>query len=368
MTYNVIIAGGSFAGLAVAKELKGKRVLLIDRREIGEEQTSACAAPVKLLEAVGAEGSILEVHESLVIHTPSGEAVWRIKIPFCTFDYKRYCLDILNKLGSDVFITGVKRIEGNRVFTNRGEFEGKFVVDATGWRAALANSAIVNYKNYRNKTPLIFGIESEVDCQLPTGLHFYFDPVSFPKGYAWAFPCNGRVRFGVLSYYGETKLMKRLEDFMGRFDLKPKGIHGGYLACGLRETTTENVFVVGDAAGQCLPMTGEGIRTAIWAGLYCGRILRDILDKRISLDEGREIYSKFVWAQKRYYKGLYLFQRLLISTPRFLLGYLAKAISNGFILDAFMRRYMGVFESDSSTPKPGGSVAISNNIPPGSRK
>ena len=35
MQYDVIIAGAGFAGLAAAGELCGKRVLLIDRFEIG---------------------------------------------------------------------------------------------------------------------------------------------------------------------------------------------------------------------------------------------------------------------------------------------------------------------------------------------
>ncbi len=44
---DVLICGASFAGLAVARELAGAGadVLVIDRYEIGERQTSACAAP-----------------------------------------------------------------------------------------------------------------------------------------------------------------------------------------------------------------------------------------------------------------------------------------------------------------------------------
>ena len=44
---DVLVCGASFAGLAVARELAGSgaRVLVIDRYEIGERQTSACAIP-----------------------------------------------------------------------------------------------------------------------------------------------------------------------------------------------------------------------------------------------------------------------------------------------------------------------------------
>ena len=44
---DVLVCGASFAGLAVARELAGSGadVLVVDRYEIGERQTSACAAP-----------------------------------------------------------------------------------------------------------------------------------------------------------------------------------------------------------------------------------------------------------------------------------------------------------------------------------
>src|SRR5438445_234933 len=42
---DVLVCGASFAGLAVARELAGAgaRVLMIDRYELGDRQTSACA-------------------------------------------------------------------------------------------------------------------------------------------------------------------------------------------------------------------------------------------------------------------------------------------------------------------------------------
>ena len=43
----MLVCGASFAGLAVARELAGSgaRVLMVDRYELGERQTSACACP-----------------------------------------------------------------------------------------------------------------------------------------------------------------------------------------------------------------------------------------------------------------------------------------------------------------------------------
>src|ERR1051325_6859752 len=71
--FDVLICGASFAGLAVARELRasGARVMVLDRYEIGERQTSACAAPTEWLANLGLEGSIRQTFGSLLVHTPA---------------------------------------------------------------------------------------------------------------------------------------------------------------------------------------------------------------------------------------------------------------------------------------------------------
>src|SRR3989441_4537480 len=107
--YDVLVAGASFAGLAVAQRLgqalypspwaegrvreslppHGWRVALLDRAPVGDGVTSACGAPVSIVRAMGAEASIQLVHDRLVLHTRAGETVWPLPEPFCTFDYRR---------------------------------------------------------------------------------------------------------------------------------------------------------------------------------------------------------------------------------------------------------------------------------------
>ena len=73
---DVLICGASFAGLAVARELAGAGadVLVVDRYEIGERQTSACAAPTPWLHAMGVERSIRQELPCMAFHTPHGSA------------------------------------------------------------------------------------------------------------------------------------------------------------------------------------------------------------------------------------------------------------------------------------------------------
>src|SRR5918996_6470064 len=78
---DVLICGASFAGLAVARELRasGANVLVLDRYEIGERQTSACAAPTEWLLNLGLERSIRQTFGDLVFHVPG--ATHRCHLP-----------------------------------------------------------------------------------------------------------------------------------------------------------------------------------------------------------------------------------------------------------------------------------------------
>src|SRR5438132_9362173 len=89
----VLGCGASFAGLAVARELAGAgaRVLVIDRYEIGERQTSACAMPTVWLEALDLMGSHRQTFGELVVHTPFRTARWTLPWSFSTFDYRELC-------------------------------------------------------------------------------------------------------------------------------------------------------------------------------------------------------------------------------------------------------------------------------------
>src|ERR1700761_4249291 len=90
---DVLICGASFAGLSVARELAGAgaRVLMIDRYEIGERQTSACAAPTGWLEAMGVTDSMRQTFDTLVVHTPHTTVDFRLPWTFSTFDYRELC-------------------------------------------------------------------------------------------------------------------------------------------------------------------------------------------------------------------------------------------------------------------------------------
>ena len=58
--FQVIIMGANYAGLAAAGELRGKRVLLLDRNPIGGHQASTCAMWKNNVEALDAGRAVLQ--------------------------------------------------------------------------------------------------------------------------------------------------------------------------------------------------------------------------------------------------------------------------------------------------------------------
>ena len=52
---------------------------MIDRYEIGERQTSACAAPTAWLENLGLGASIRQTFSDLVVHVPKRTVTWPMR-------------------------------------------------------------------------------------------------------------------------------------------------------------------------------------------------------------------------------------------------------------------------------------------------
>src|SRR5580693_5625642 len=83
----ILICGASFAGLAIARELAGcgAKVLLIDRYEIGERQTSACGIPTDWLTRLSLQDSLRQTFGELLVHTPWASVRWSLPWTFSTF-------------------------------------------------------------------------------------------------------------------------------------------------------------------------------------------------------------------------------------------------------------------------------------------
>jgi flavin-dependent dehydrogenase len=335
--YDVIIVGGSFAGLAVASRVRG-RVLLIDKEDIGEGQTSACGTLLGVPQRLGLTDSLLQTQDALVFHLRDRTEVMDTRdYPFCTFDYRRFCQVFAERLNVEILRARAQRVDGDCVVTDRGTFAGTCIVDASGWRAILARSLSPNYATRRWMS---YGIETEASSK-GEYLCFWYDPGLVPSGVQWFFPSGPHVRVGVASYAGDAHLRGHLDLFVESLGAAKAGIHGGYFPAGLRDPVVGNLFVVGDAAGQCLPFTGEGIRPALYFGQACGDIVKAVVDDGLSLKGGLLRYRQFVSRHRWMYRVMALAQLALLRLPvpisSRLIGLLCREALRTRILGGYVR-------------------------------
>ena len=342
--YDVIIVGASFAGLAVANQLREHRVLLIDRKPVGSGQTSACGTILKVLQQMDLTESVLQTHDHLTVHTAGRTFEFQSPYLWCTFDYQHLCEILLERSGADFLQAAVQTYDNGLVCSSQGALQARCVVDASGWRAVLASSII---PGFNRATPMNFGIESiqslkeKVDLD-QTGLHFWYDADVIRNGVGWVFPRGETVSIGLGSYAGATHLRHPLERFSARFDSHLDGLHGTYFPYNLRAPTVEQVFVVGDAAGMCLGLTGEGIRPALFFGEACGKIVRRVLEGELTLDAGLAEYRAFVKARHGFFKLFSSLQLMLNKMPALWIDSLASAIHQDNLRTWVLEKYWGL--------------------------
>jgi len=304
---DVLVCGASFAGLAVARSLAGARarVLMVDRYEVGERQTSACAAPTAWLTALGLEAAVRQTFDRLVVHTPRVSATWPLPWTFSTFDYRELCALLLEHGGAEFEIAKVEHLNPSpptpTVVTDRGELRSPLIVDALGWRRVLDPRASVQPP----EALLSRGLEVH-----PAGaaddLELWLDPDVIPAGYGWSFPARDEVRVGVGSFEPRDHVKAPTVALAGDLGVEPVGYQGNWIPHKLRKATGDGVFFVGDSAGHCLPVTAEGIRTALYFGLACGRELRAVVEGRRSRAQALARYGafsdahawKFLWMKR----------------------------------------------------------------------
>ena len=201
MQYDVIISGGSFAGLAAAVQLHGKRVLLVEPHTIGAVQTSACGTLLAIMEAGGTMDSLLQVHDRIVVHLGGHTFEYPMPYSFCTFDYGVFCNRILAQSDTEVLRGSVLGHDGHEVATTRGVIEAEILIDATGWRAALSTNSRQRAKSRIGRS---FGFETTIPAA-EDGLHFYYEPRHLrPFNIGWLFPIGAFSRAGLGSYLGRT--------------------------------------------------------------------------------------------------------------------------------------------------------------------
>ena len=96
-----------------------------------------------------------------------------------------------------------------------------------------------------------------------TDLDCWIDRSVVRYGYAWSVPADGEQRVGVGSYEPRHHVKEPTKEMAARLDVEPVRYQGNWFPHALRPAAEDGVFFVGDSAGHCLPLSGEGIRTGV---------------------------------------------------------------------------------------------------------
>jgi flavin-dependent dehydrogenase len=339
MRADVLICGASFAGLAVARELAGAGadVLVVDRYELGARATSACAAPTPWLHAMGVEGAIRQELPAMTFSTPHGSVRYRLPWSWSAFDYRELCERLWAQCGAARY--AIAKVDGRRgltVHSDRGELSAPLVVDALGWRRVLDSP------HYQPpEAPLSRGLEVHPHADgSGDALDVWIERSLVRRGYGWRVPAGGEARIGVGSYDPRDHVRRPTDALAGRLQAAAERYQGNWFPHRLRAATDGEVLYVGDSAGHCFPLSGEGIRTAFYFGIAAGRELRAVLAGAKPRERALADYAAFHDAHAPAFRRALRLQRLIPALPPRALTAALRALSRQPLVDRAFGWYL----------------------------
>jgi flavin-dependent dehydrogenase len=337
---DVLICGASFAGLAVARELAGSGadVLIVDRYAIGERATSACAAPTPWLHAMGVADAIRQELPDMTFTTPHGTARYRLPWSWSAFDYRELCRLLFAQTDARFATAKVagRRDGGGGVETDRGTLYAPIVVDALGWRRVLSADGY-----QPPDAPISRGLEVHPHRDAPdNALDIWIERDLVRHGYGWRVPAGGEQRVGVGSYAPKDHVRQPTDALAARLDVDAVRYQGNWFPHRLRPATEAGVFFVGDSAGHCFPLSGEGIRTALYFGVAAGREIRGVVLGEQPLERALVAYHDFSASHRGAFRRALRLQRLLPQIPPRALTVLLRAFGRRWLVDRSFGWYL----------------------------
>jgi flavin-dependent dehydrogenase len=343
-SYDVVICGASFGGLAVARELAGcgASVLVLDRYGIGERPTSACGIPTEWLRALDMIDIELQRFGELVVHTPGRKTILDMPYTFSTFNYDEMCEALWRQCDATFEVAAVEgRAPGANgevtVETDRGPVSAPLVVDALGWRRILAGDDGFQ----PTAAPLTRALEVH-----PQGhsddLEVWVDRRYARAGYGWCFPAGEERRIGACSYWPDDHVREGTDFLSADLGTDQVRYQGNWIPHRLRPPTEAGVFFVGDSAGQCLPLTAEGIRTALYYGIAVGREMRAVHEGRRTRKQAAANYTELHDSHRTGFGILLFVQKILPWIPVRLLGPAFRIYKTQALIDLTFNAYLEI--------------------------
>jgi flavin-dependent dehydrogenase len=128
-------------------------------------------------------------------------------------------------------------------------------------------------------------------------------------------PAAGERRVGVGSYEPRHHVKEPTRAIARRLDTDAVRYQGNWFPHELRPAAEDGVFFVGDSAGHCIPLSGEGIRTAFHFGVAAGRELRAVVSGARRREDALAAYGAFSDAHAPFFRYALRLQRLIPALP-----------------------------------------------------
>ena len=314
MYFDVVVAGGSVAGLLCAREIaiNGNSVLVIEEDyEIGTPEHCGGLVSTAGLEKLGIipfAKTFDHLIESATIYAPNGNVLKINSKKQKVAEISRRELDKqiahqAQKNGAVIKVrTSFQELTKDGVRTNEGEIKCKIFVDARGV------SALVQ----KDREGILSSAQYEIyaDWVKKGIVEVFFDQEKYPGFFAWVIPSGeGKGKVGVAGK--GIKVSETLEEFLeqkGKYSTIRKIFAPIWIKGPIKKFVENKTVVVGDAAGQAKPTTSGGIYTSGMGGLLAGRAISKFLKSNDEsdleeyqkqwLEKFGDEFEKQIWARK----------------------------------------------------------------------
>ena len=185
--------------------------------------------------------------------------------------------------------------EQDRFAINNHDLDTRFIVGADG-----ARSSVAKHFNLGENKHFLIGMEMEfegTDFFDERFMHVFVDSELAPGYIAWAVPGVGITQVGLAckhpAHLAVEDLINKIKPIADLTNIKPLERRGGLIPAGgvVKQIGTNNVMLVGDAAGTVSPLTAGGIHKALELGALSGHAIADYLQGRTN-KQPHEIIAK----------------------------------------------------------------------------
>jgi len=286
--YEVLVAGGSVAGLFVARELAAKGISVIvleEDHEIGTPEHCSGVVSVQGLNKLGVipDSDVIQnfVTKAQISCLSSQITLNAENQNVAVIDRRLFDKQIAKQAQSQGAIIrtrsafrAVTKNDSNTsvVKTSDGELQCHYIVDARGVGALVS----------KNKTNIMPSAQFEIYADWISGkyLEVRFDAELYPGFFAWIIPTEqGKAKVGVAGR--GINVAEALDNFIesrGRkFGIIRKIFAPIWVGGPIDSFVEGKVIKVGDSAGQTKPTTAGGIYSCGMAGILAGKAISEAI-------------------------------------------------------------------------------------------